>query len=128
VPIDRVLDEVACPGCGRRHPLRVDGPMLESGLLTQCLVCGLDRFYTQKDFNKKLGIGLFAAAALLSVPTWGLSLLGATILDYGLSKTLGDVTICYRCLVQYRGFRPGPGHGPFDLHVAEAIGNEPYAV
>lgn len=128
VPIDRPRDGVDCPGCGRRHPIRADEAIVRTGDLARCLVCGLDRLYVQKDFNKWLGIAVFAVAALLSVPTWGLSLLVATALDLGLYYFLGDVTLCYRCAVQYRGFRKNPEHHPFDLHVAEAIDNEPRAV
>jgi hypothetical protein len=128
VPLDRPRDGADCPGCGRRHPIRVDDALVGSGVLSRCLVCGLGRLYVQKDFNKRLGIAIFAVAAILSVPTWGLSLLAATLLDVGLYHLLGDVTLCYRCGVQYRGFRKNPEHLPFDLHVAEAIDNEPRAV
>lgn len=128
VPIDRPRESVDCPACGRSHPIRVDESVARTGELTRCLVCGLDRLYVQKDFNKRLGIAIFVVAALLSVPTWGLSLVVATLLDFGLYYLLGDVTLCYRCAVQYRGFRRNPEHRPFDLHVAEAIDNEPRAV
>jgi len=128
VPIERTSAGVDCHGCGRRHALRVDTELLRSGDLERCLSCGLDRLYTQKDFNRALGIGVFAVAAVLSVPTWGLSLVVATALDLGLYFMLGDVTICYRCAVQYRGFRKHLRHQPFDLHVAESIDNQPRAV
>ena len=127
VPVDRPRDGIECPGCGRRQPIQVDSAVVQSGDLARCLVCGLDRLYTQKDFNKRLGIGIFAVAAILSVPTWGLSLVIATLLDAGLYLLLGDVVICYCCAVQYRGFNRSSAHVPFDLHVAEAIDNEPRA-
>jgi hypothetical protein len=128
VPIDRPRRSVTCEGCGREHPIQIDEAVLASEDLARCLVCGLDRLYVQKDFNKWLGVAIFAVAALLSVPTWGLSLVAATVLDLGLYHLLGDVTLCYRCAVQYRGFRRNPEHQPFDLHVAEAIDNEPRAL
>jgi hypothetical protein len=128
IPVAGPRDGVECPACGRLHALRVDAVRVRDGVLIRCLVCGLDRLYTQKDFNRRLGIGIFVVAALLSVPTWGLSLLVATLLDAGLYLFLGEVVICYRCAVQYRGFQPNPAHQSFDLHVAEAIDNEPRAL
>lgn len=99
-----------------------------AGPLERCLRCGSERLYVQKDFNRTLGLAVFVVAALLSLPTWGLSLLVATVIDLGLYFLLGDVTICYGCNTQHRGFAKNPAHGPFDLHVAEAIDNQPRAV
>jgi hypothetical protein len=64
---------------------------------------------------------MFVLAAILSVPTWGLSLLAATIIDRILYYLLGDVAICYGCNTQHRGFEKNPAHGDFDLHVAESM-------
>jgi hypothetical protein len=118
--------EIECGGCGSLQPLPAAAPA--AGALERCLRCGLDRLYVQKDFNRKIGLGVFAAAALLSVPTWGLSLLVATAIDVGLYFLLGDVTICYGCGAQHRGFAPNPAHGSYDLHVAEAVDSRPRAV
>lgn len=126
--IDGPAGEAGCPGCGARHALRLDEVVVQSRLLVRCLRCGQERLYTQKDFNRKIGLGIFAVAALLSVPTWGLSLLAATLVDVGLYYLLGDVTICYACGAQHRGLRRNPAHGAFDLHVAETIDRQPRAV
>jgi len=119
--VDRPSDGVDCPTCGRRHGLDVGAADVASGTVARCLRCGLDRLYLQKDFNRTIGLGVFVVAALLSVPTWGLSLLAATLVDLGLYHLLGEVTICYGCGAQHRGFQGNPAHGPFDLHVAEAV-------
>ncbi len=123
--VDRAGDATDCPGCGMRHVLRVGADTVAARRVDRCLRCGLDRLYVQKDFNRKLGLGVFAVAALLSVPTWGLSLLVATLVDCGLYYLLGDVSICYRCLAQHRGFVKNPAHGAFDLHVAEQVDHLP---
>lgn len=119
--LDAALESIDCPGCGCGHAVRVDPVALGSRLLRRCLRCGLERLYVQKDFNKKIGLGVFVVAALLSVPTWGLSLLAATLADLALYVLLGDVTLCYNCRTQHRGFQRNPAHGPFDLHVAESV-------
>jgi hypothetical protein len=81
--------------------------------------------YIQKDFNRKFGLWMFVVAAILSVPTWGLSLLVATLIDRILYYALGDVAICYGCNTQHRGFVKNPAHGDFDLHVAESVEGSP---
>jgi len=121
------IDAGRCPGCGQEHAARLR-PAPQAGRLERCLCCGLDRLYLQKDFNRKLGLGIFALAALLSVPTWGLSLLAATILDAALYRFLADVTVCYGCGAQHRGFQKSAAHGAFDLHVAESVAARARAV
>lgn len=118
----------ACPGCGREHDLGRDGALLQSRLLSRCLRCGLDRLYVQKDFNKKAGLWVFIVAAALSIPTWGLSLVAATLIDLALYYALGDATLCYGCGTVHRGFRRNPQHGPFDIHVQEAVDRSPRTV
>jgi len=123
--IERTGRAAACPGCGREHDLGRAGALLESRLLPRCLRCGLDRLYVQKDFNKKAGLWVFIVAAALSIPTWGLSLVAATLLDLALYYVLGDATLCYGCGTVHRGFRRNPEHGPFDIHVQEAVDRRP---
>lgn len=123
--VERPSEAVDCPGCGRRHPIRVDAAFAASGRFERCLRCGLDRLYVQKDFNRTIGLTVFAVAAVLSVPTWGLSLLAATLLDVLLYYVLGEVTICYGCGTHHRGGSKNPAHGPFDLHVQESVDHRP---
>jgi hypothetical protein len=111
----------ACPGCGRTFPAPSFGDPGASTSLSRCLRCGLDRLYVQKDFSKKAGLWVFVVAALLSVPTWGLSLLAATLLDLGLYYALGEATLCYGCGAVHRGFGKNPRHAAFDIHTQEAV-------
>jgi hypothetical protein len=115
----------ACAACGREHPLRAAAGVSADRPLEGCLRCGERRLYVQKDFNRKVGLWVFVIAAVLSVPTWGLSLLIATLVDLGLYFALGDVVICYACGTQHRGFPKNAAHGSFDLHVAEAVDRRP---
>lgn len=123
--LDAPVERADCPGCGRGHGLDATGTAIEARLLSRCLRCGLDRLYVQKDFNKKAGLWVFIVAAALSVPTWGLSLLAATIIDLALYFALGDATLCYGCGTVHRGFKKNPAHGPFDIHVQEAVDRRP---
>lgn len=126
--IDGPRNTVECDGCHGGQSVRVAAPALAAGRVDRCLRCGHDQLYLQKDFNRKIGMGVFVVAAILSVPTWGLSLLAATLIDLGLYYLLGSVTICYSCGAQHRGFAKNPDHRPFDLHIAEAVEGRPQAV
>ena len=124
-PVEGAVEEIACASCGQVHPIRRGAAAAGATPLPCCLRCGLDRLYRQKDFNRKIGLWIFIVAAILSVPTWGVSLLVATIVDRILFYLLGDVTICYGCNTQHRGFAGNPDHGEFDLHVAESVERQP---
>jgi len=47
--------------------------------------------------------------------TYGLSLLGVTILDYIVWRLVKDVIVCYECQAVHRGYPPNPAIQPFDL-------------
>ena len=111
----------SCRGCGRTFAPPADSPPPGSFLLSRCVHCGWDRLYVQKDFNKKAGLWVFIVAAVLSVPTWGLSLLAATLVDLLLYYSLGDATLCYACGAVHRGFPNNPAHAAFDIHTQEAV-------
>ncbi len=80
-------------------------------------MCGNQRFYLQKDFNARLGLGIFAIGVLLSYHTYFLSLLIATLIDFALYYFLKTVTICYQCRAIYRNFEIDPNHRGFDPHI-----------
>ena len=75
--IDGARESITCEKCGHRQALRCVSDVQPGWPIRHCLRCGLDQLYVQKDFNRKIGLGVFAVAAMLSVPTWGLSLLAA---------------------------------------------------
>jgi hypothetical protein len=74
----------------------------EAGNLTECPVCSRQDFYKQKDFNRKIGVTLFVIAAILSIWTYGLSLVALYLVDLFLFKKLALVAICYKCRTNFR--------------------------
>jgi hypothetical protein len=110
-----------CAGCGQEADGVPRDAVTDGGCLSRCACCGVDRLYVQKDFNKKAGLWVFVVAAVLSVPTWGLSLVAATLIDLVLYYSLGDATLCYGCGAVHRGFPRNPAHGAFDIHVQESV-------
>lgn len=118
--------EAACPACRKVTRIGADGPVREGGLVSRCVVCARDRFYIQKDFNRKLGLWLVLLSAGVSFAVyawWGfwaiVFLGGVAAADALLYRALPMVSVCYGCGAIYRGFTLNPDHQPFDLHLAE---------
>ncbi len=118
-----------CSGCGQV----VSAAAPSAGpALTHCRVCGNHELYLQKDFPHWLGMGILVAACAASVVTYALYfikttwtiLIGSAAIDGFLYLLMGDVTICYRCRAQYRGFPPNATHRPFELAVGEKYRQE----
>jgi len=75
---------------------------LEQGILKECPVCSRQDFYKQKDFNRKIGVALFVIAAILSIWTYGISLVVLYLVDLFLFRKLALVAICYKCKTNFR--------------------------
>lgn len=100
-------DRLECPACdwGRDLPAEpTDRPK-------DCLVCGCDDLWRQKDFPHAIGLMLVAVGAVLSTiawayhePVWALGILLAfAAVDLLLFTFVSDVLVCYRCGARYRG-------------------------
>lgn len=72
------------------------------GIVTDCPCCQRKDFYQQKDFNRKVGVILFVIAAILSIWTYGLSLIALWLVDFFLFGKLGNIVICYKCGTIFR--------------------------
>jgi len=72
------------------------------GDLKECPVCSRQDFYKQKDFNRIIGVTLFVIAAILSIWTYGLSLVALYLVDLLLFRRLNMVAVCYKCRTCFR--------------------------
>jgi hypothetical protein len=104
----------ACDRCGAIND--VTAPPANANI-DRCAACGHDQLYFQKDFNRKTGIALVVVGAVFVPWTYGLSLLGVTILDYVVWRMVKDVIVCYRCQAVHRGYPANSAIKPFDLVV-----------
>ena len=52
-------------------------------------------------------------------PALSRSFAAVALLDFLIYHRLGEVTVCYRCHAELRGFPENPDHGAFDMHRAE---------
>jgi hypothetical protein len=117
----------ACPFCDKPIRLRITERMRRDNCVDHCAVCDCNKVYVQKDFNRALGVAIFAAGALLFLLcAWKNRLVEGTLVwavfvvaDALLYKFLPDVTICYKCHSQYRQYTPNPDNQPFELGLAE---------
>jgi len=109
-----------CPRCGLRHP-RSSPPADPALPLSRCCVCGGEEFYTQKDFNRRVGLQVVIATGIvaflvmvLAGHLWGLLVLGAVLLlDLAVYRRLPEVSVCYLCQSVYHGFPANPEHRGF---------------
>ena len=104
----------ACERCGAVN--EVTAPPAHA-IIDRCAACGHDQLYFQKDFNRRTGIALVVVGAIFVPWTYGLSLLGVTILDYVVWRIVKNVIVCYRCQAVHRGYPVNPTILPFDLVV-----------
>lgn len=124
--------ELAHCDCDMNRPLTRSA--IENCSLVACPWCGCEDLYAQKDFPHILGLGIVVFGFVASTIFWYFYmpisaltvLLGTALLDLALYYLVPDVTICYRCLSQYRG--PGTNLGerfhPFDLSIGERYRQE----
>ena len=149
----RVSVHFACPRCERTYilpvpedtaPGAVEAPFLtceicgfpiqfqtvipgpdraRRGTIERCAFCGNREFYTQKDFNRKLGLWLVVVSGMCALLVMVLTdhlvglvvLLAVTLTDALIFKLVREVAVCYMCHAIYRGYPGDPGHKPFSL-------------
>ena len=102
----------ACESCGAAN--EIVAPAADA-IIDRCAACGHDELFFQKDFNRTTGIALVVLGSIFVPWTYGLSLLGVTILDYIVWRIVKDVIVCYECQTVHRGYPPNPAIKPFDL-------------
>lgn len=93
----------------------------EEGTLKECPICSRQDFYKQKDFNRKIGVVLFVIAAILSIWTYGLSLVALYLLDLFLFRKLSLVAICYKCQTNFRRVKNMADIRDFDHEMNDRI-------
>lgn len=126
------LEASRCETCGFELLPTLEPGDLDRPQLTRCRFCGHDEMYIQKDFPHWLGLSILLGAVLASFVTYSYHLiawtwailLGSAAIDGLLYYFVGNVTLCYRCLSQHRGYPPNPEHQPFELGTFEKYRQE----
>jgi hypothetical protein len=99
-------------------------------MVRNCVACGHDTLYIQKDFNRNLGVAIVVVGSLVCLYFFSqsqpllaiLSLFASAGLDLLIYSLVKEVTVCYSCHAIYRDFEKNPDHGPFDLKDLEKYG------
>jgi len=118
---------LVCQHCGHAAEPVPEALEVESRVrnpVEVCIACGSQRLYTQKDFNRKLGLAIVLVGAVLSPWTYGLSLVACMGIDYGLYWFVPEITVCYGCDAIHRGFEHNPAHRAHDPLLAERFKQE----
>ena len=108
---------LGCPHCGHETGLPEAHESLEATPFGPCPVCGSEDLYTQKDFNRPLGIGLVVIGLGLGPFTHWISVAVAIVIDFVLYLIFDNVEICYACNAQYRGVPKAQRPAPFDIAI-----------
>jgi hypothetical protein len=109
-----------CDICSHEQPVKFDQNHLD-GVLEDCPECQRKDFYSQKDFNRKIGVALFILASILSIWTYGISLIVLYLVDLFLFRKLKYVAICYKCQAVFRGTKNIEEIRPFDHEMNDRI-------
>ena len=124
---------VDCPSCS--VGVRLKEPHSDPALpISNCLVCGAEAMFIQKDINKNFGLAVVLMGSLVIFWNffWGLAVLVVlAILDYGLYRVLPMVTVCYACKSVYRKLAQNPNHTGYELitdETFEGTGAQPEVV
>jgi hypothetical protein len=120
-PVESALEpgvlSLTCKGCEHETALPEAEQLLASAPLSPCPVCGSEDFYSQRDFNRKLGITVVVIGCALGPFTSWISVGVAVVIDFVLYLMVPSVAICYACNAQYRGFAPEQKPGDFDIAI-----------
>ena len=114
---------IKCDICSHEQAVKFDQNHVDA-VLKDCPCCARKDFYSQKDFNRKLGVIIFVFAALVSTfmlwrgmgPQWYLStFIVLYALDFFLFRRLNLIAICYKCSTIFRNVKnineiPGFNH------------------
>jgi hypothetical protein len=107
--------DVSCENCQKNYG-SLNSFSSEKGV-THCVICGCRDLYTQKDFNRKIGLGIVVIGAILAPFTKLISLFVCALIDLILYRVLPMITVCYRCKAIYRGFPNNLDHQSFNLGI-----------
>ncbi len=117
---DHNAHKVECEVCKHITDVKFNAEH-EQGILKECPVCSRQDFYKQKDFNRMIGVTLFVIAAILSIWTYGLSLVALYLVDLFLFRKLALVAICYKCRTNFRSLANMPEIRDYDHEMNDRI-------
>lgn len=107
---DSSATKTKCEVCDQIHDVKFNQDH-ENGILKDCPVCERKDFYSQKDFNRKLGVIIFVVTSIMSVlfmelygPIGLIVFPIVYLFDLFLFrfKKISYIAICYKCQTIFR--------------------------
>ncbi len=84
-----------------------------------CPQCQCKDLYLQKDFPRKIALGI-VILGIITVPwTLGISLIVVAVIDFVIYQFTAWMLVCYRCHAEFRGHEKLPTQQEFDRHIDE---------
>lgn len=128
-PLTAEQTMLTCSACHWHRA--VPGEAIEQNCPHNCLVCGNEDLWRQKDFPQSWGVACVALGAILSSIAWyyhrpitALSILMAfALLDMVLYIIMPDVLVCYRCGARHSNADTSR-HANFDHELSERYRQE----
>lgn len=122
--------DLRCPKCSWQRPIATENR--SGNEPTECLVCGCEDIWRQKDFPQRVGVLMVATGALVStifwwfmMPAWAIGvLLLFALMDGVLYTLMRDVLVCYRCGSRHRHAPLDGRHERFNLETHERYRQE----
>jgi len=120
--------ELVCASCGWKKPLELSLPAEPP---RECLRCGNEDLWRQKNFPQWAGLTCVAVGAVASSIAWGYHrpvwalgiLMGFALMDMILYVVMPDVLVCYRCRTKHHQ-ADFSRYGTFNLELAERYRQE----
>lgn len=101
---DKSSSKVKCDICSHEQNLFFTEEH-EQSIVHDCPECQRKDFYSQKDFNRKIGVALFIIPALMVFWNHLIGIAGFILLfifDFFLYKKLHSIVVCYKCNAIFR--------------------------
>lgn len=112
---------LTCPECDKNFQLK-HFPNADAAELRQCPICEAAHLYIQKDFPKKIGISIVTLAGIITI-LWDhryyIALILTAIIDFLIYQKCPNLTKCYLCKTEFRGYTPIEKREGFDLNIHE---------
>jgi hypothetical protein len=117
-------DAAQCDICQHEFAVKFS-PEQEKGIVKDCPLCARQDFYSQPDFNRKLGVILYliptAICLFLGLIYGILAFFCLWMLDFFLFRRLKKVAICYNCQTIFRGAANIDEIAPFNHEMNDRI-------
>ncbi|MEZ6008303.1 MAG: hypothetical protein R3F05_11145 [Planctomycetota bacterium] len=116
-PLTPETSSLSCPTCSTATTLPEAAEALAAEPFAPCPVCGSRDLFTQRDFNRRLGLLLAAIGLLLGPFTAWISTIAAIAIDFLLWFVVPEVVICYACRAQVRGLPKAKRPPAFEIAI-----------